>query len=765
MTVLQRDRAGQWEPHEIDARSPSSFDEFGFQPSQAEWKGVSNGVAFFGERALFVSEGNSGHVAIYDSSESRRRFIDLTAPGYPDSYTGALAFDSQAGILYVVDQANNRVAAVDSKTRQVLSSVRVGQLPFALALSPDRQKLYVTHVGVFAYHMVPDASPANARTTGLPFPPLPPTAPLAPEANSLAILDVSNPAALQLEGFVPLGGSPSGVVAAKDRVFVSCADDDSIAVIDPATRTVTGRILLRIPGLENLRGIIPLGMAYDENSGWLLAAEAGINAVAVIDTAAKRLLGHIPAAWYPTSVAIAGGAPNATEVLVANARGHGIGPDAPTAGRPRGSLLPTHLFQGTVSIFPMPAAEDLAAMTETVLRANGFQPHPAPTPAAPAHPPVRHVVLIVKEGRAFDEVLGDIHATGSGPVMSDASIARYGLNGVVDGGHQRLSFKDAHVTPNTHAIATQWAFSDNFYADGDGTVDGHHWLNGVYPNAWTESSLFAAYGNLKDFRMSAAPGRLAFPGMASSVLPEDAPAGRSLFAHLREHNVSFLNFGEGFDLPGAVQQPKMGALGARFLTDMPMLAALHDRTSQQYPGYNLSISDQDRADAFIHEMDEDFVKTGSDLPRFLYIYLPGDAASSSNTDEAHPYKESYIADNDLALGRIVGYLSASKWWSDMVVLVTESTAVGGIDHISANRTLLLAAGPWVKRGYVSHTNVSFPGLLKTIFWLFGVPPLNLFDASASDLRDCFAVSPDTAVYRAQPIDPRIYAPPPGEGPQ
>lgn len=754
MTVLQRDRAGQWEPREIDSRSPAAFDEFGFENTGGEWKGVANGIAFVSDRAIAVSEGNSGRVAIYDSGESRRRPIDLNAAGYEDSYTGAMAVDSQSGILYVADQANNRVAAIDLKTRQPLSSVSVGPLPFAMTLSADRQKIYVTNVGVFPYKMMPAASVATAKVTGLAFPPEAPAGP-AEGAQSLAIVDVSNPGAMKLEGFVKVGGSPSAVLAANGRVYVSCADDDSIAVIDPAQRVVEDRITLRIPGLDSLRGVIPLGMAFDERSGWLLVAEAGINAIGVIDTKTKRMLGHIPAAWYPTSVAIAG-----EEVLAANARGHGIGPDAPGGNRPRGSLLPSHLFQGSVSIFKLPAPEDLPGLTETVMRANGF----APKHAAPAGlPPVKHVVLILKEGRSYDEVLGDEVMGDAAPgdpgrsAMGDPALARYGLNGTVDGGHQRLSFKGAKLTPNTHAIARQWTFSDNFYSDGEGTVDGHHWINGVYPNAWTESSLFAAYGNLKDFRMSPAAGRLAFPGMASSVTPEDNPASSSLWSHLAQQGISFFNFGEGFDLPGAVQGKNMGPLGARFLIDMPMMAALRERTSRDYPGYNLSISDQDRASAFIRQVDDDYVKTGKDLPQFVYIYLPGDAAGPANTDDAHPYKESYIADNDLALGRIVEYLSATKWWNDIAVFVTESTAVGGVDHISANRTLLLAAGPWIKRGYVSHMNVSFPGLLKTIFRIFGIPPLNLMDASAADLGDCFAKSPDPAPYRVQAVDPRVFA--------
>lgn len=746
MTVLERDRTGEWEAREIDSRSPAASDEFGFENTGGEWKGVSNGVAFIGERTIAVSEGNSGRVAIYDSGESRRRAIDLNTGLYSDSYSGAIAFDSQSGILYVVDQANQRVVAVDSKTRQVLSSVKVGPLPFAATLSTDRRKLYVTNVGVYAYQLVPDASIATAKTTGLPFPPLPPGK-RADGAQSLAVVDVSNPEAMKLEGFAPLGGSPSGVVAGNDRVYVSCADDDSIAVVDPVSRAVEDRISLRIPGLEDLRGIIPLGLAYDEKSGWLLVAESGINAVGVIDTRSKRVLGQIPEAWYPTSVAIAG-----EEVLAGSARGHGIGADSPGPNRARGSLLPSNLFRGSVSIFKIPAPEDLAALTETVMRANGFAPKRA---GLPAPPPIRHVVLIVKEGRAFDEVLGDIGGVEIN-TMADAALARYGLNGVVEGGHQRLSLKGARLTPNTHAIAQQWAFSDNFYSDGDGTVDGHHWINGVYPNAWTESSLLAAYGNLKDFRMSEAPGRLAFPGMASSVLPEDSPDGSSLWSHLAQGGISFFNFGEGFDLPGAVAGKDFGPLGARFVDGMPMDAALRDRTSRQYPGYNLAISDQDRASAFIREIEANFVKNGRDLPQLIYVYLPGDAAGSANTDDAHPYKESWIADNDLALGRILEYLSGTKWWGDMAVFVTESTAVGGVDHISANRTLLLAAGPWIKRGYISHTNVSLPGLLKTIFRIFGAPPLNLFDAAAADLSDCFADTADTSRYRAQAADPRVF---------
>ena len=215
--------------------------------------------------------------------------------------------------------------------------------------------------------------------------------------------------------------------------------------------------------------------------------------------------------------------------------------------------------------------------------------------------------------------------------MGDAELARYGLNGIVDGGHQRFSIKDVHVTPNHHAIARQWAFSDNFYADCDGTVDGHHWLTGVYPNAWTESSLLAAYGDMKDFRMSAAPGRLSFPGSASSVQPEDAAAARNALEPPGQPRDFVLQLRRRASICRARAAARHGPLGARFLTDMPMPAALYYAHLAASTRASISpISDQDRASAFIREVDEKFVKAGADLPQFLFVYLPGDAAGAPN---------------------------------------------------------------------------------------------------------------------------------------
>jgi YVTN family beta-propeller protein len=768
-TVLEHpSREGRWQVRQVVA---GSMDAAGISNGLG-WNSVSLGVALASERSIYLAEGESGRVSLFDSTDERRRVLDLNQGGFKDSFTGDLALDVARGMLYVADQANFRVAAIDVRSRQVVSSVRVGRLPFAMSLSPDGRKLYVANCGMFEYHAL-----AGAPDTGLSFPAfgfpgveaasgvtrggivvpgLGETG--APEADSVAVVDVTNPSALKLEAWVPTGlpfggavrggSGPAGILAAGGKVFVSNANDDSVTILDAATNRVETEIPIRIPGLEGLRGVIPIGLAYYEPSAWLLVAEAGINAVGVIDVRERRVIGHLPVGWFPTRVALAG-----DSVLVTNARGHGVGPNAP--GAFAGSTLVGWLYQGTVTAFHLPAREDLKAHTEAVLEMNGFRPRPAP--AAPL-PPIRHVVLIVKESMSYDEVLGDMATARNGPVMGDGKLARLGSHGLADGRRERLSIKDVDITPNHHYLARRFASSDNFYADGEASVEGHHWLAGVYPNPWVASSAAAAYGERKSFRLGSAPGRLSFAGMAASVEPEDVGEAGTLWDHLAAHGVPFLNFGEGFELAGVREVAGLGPSGVRLLTNMPMPAALFRNTVRSYPGFNLAISDQYRAARFIDELEARYGKTGASLPALLYVHLPGDYLAEARPQDGYPFQESHVADNDYALGRILEYLSGTPWWRDMAVFVTEADTHGGVDHVDAHRTVLLCAGPWAKPGYVSHRNVSFPGLLKTIFHLLQLPPLNLYDAAAADLTDCFAKTPDASRYRAVPEDARIFDP-------
>jgi DNA-binding beta-propeller fold protein YncE len=714
-----------------------------------EWHSVFMGLAFDSEATLYASEGEPGRIRRIDlQTGNSERWITLNQAGYHDSYTGDLAFDSQRGLLFAVDQANFRLAIIDVRRRKILASIRTGRLPFAVALAPDGKRAYVTNLGMFEYRAIPGADAKQVKETGLPFPAFGfPSAeaergtrretergavnvpglgkPNSLEANSLAVVDVANPAAPRIVREVPsglpfgknvLGGSsPSGVLATSDTIYVTNANQDSISTIDAHTLRRQPDIPLHIPGYESLRGVLPIGLALTPDGKWLLVAEAGINAIGVVDLATRQLVGHIPAAWFPTQVRVAGGL-----VFVANAKGHGTGPN---------DRHQRDLRRGTLERFRLPSRAALDKLTAQVTANNHFEP-PAP-PAAP--PPIEHVVIIVKENRTYDEVFGDLPGRNGAPAL-----ARWGQK----------------VTPNHHAMAQTWSISDNFYADSEVSVDGHHWLVGSYPNAWTVSSLDAAYGGEKSFRFpTTAPGRLLFAESDSSVHPEEQLEAGTLWHHLERHGVSFLNFGEGFELAGVDEHENLEPTGARYLTNVPMPEPLYRNTSRHYPGFNMNIPDQYRATQFIAE-----IQAKTELPKLIFIHLPNDHTAKERPAAGYPSEASYVADNDLALGRITEFLSHSAWWPKMAILITEDDSQSGVDHVDSHRTVLMAAGPYVRRNYTSHVNTSFPGLLKTAFWLLHLPPLNLYDATAADLSDCFTTTPELAPYTALPVGPALFDP-------
>lgn len=781
LSFFELDKKGTWLIHHTLAaraeRRPSD--------DEKELRSTFVGVVFADEKHIWMAEGNSGRVRLLDTTTGeRRRLIDLNDGKFRDSFATDLALDAARGILYISDQANFRVVAVDTKHSRILSSVSIGILPSNIILSQDGNALYAANVGVFQYSPIPGGDANKGLTTGIAFPAfgfpsreamegvtrrtemgevkVPGLGdPNVKEANSIAIVDVADPSAMKVRDFVKTGrpfspetaggSSPSGVLAAAGAVYVSNAHDDTISVIDPKEAVVKSEIELRIPGLEKLRGIMPLGMAYDADSGWLLVAEAGINAVGIIDTKTNTVIGHVPVGWFPTRVALREGM-----VYAANAKGHGTGPNLPGREQYQDSNgLIDLLHRGSLSVFPLPAKAELEKHTATVMSANGFLP--APGPAGPIPPEIKYTVLIVKENRTYDEVFGDLGTVANGGTAGIPALARLGTAGYADGGGSRLSLQRTNVTPNHHSMAKQWAFSDNFYSDSEVSVDGHHWLVGNYPDAWTESSLMAAYAGQKDFRFpTTAPGRLIFAGTDSSVHPEEIEEAGTIWHQLERYQIPFRNFGEGFELAGVQEEPGEKPTGARFLTNVPMPDPLYRNTSRIYPGFNMNIPDQYRAAQFIADIEENFVKPGKELPRFIFIHLPNDHMTKPRPEDGYPYAASYVADNDLALGKIVEYLSHSPWWKQMAIFITEDDAQGGRDHIDAHRTVLLGVGPYFKKNYAVHINSSFPGLLKTIFRILGVPPLNLYDACAADLSDAFTTEPDFSTYTPLRPDVRLF---------
>jgi len=785
LTVLQRDGKGR-----VRARHISPPAEGTDEARETTWRNVFMGVAFAGANEVFVSEGDSGRVRRINI---RRELdlvdvYDLNTGGFHDSYSGDLAYDPDRQLLYVVDQTNFRVVVLDVRQKRVAASVKVGRLPFNIALSPDRRKVYVTNAGMFVYEPIPDADVSQPRETGLAFaafgfpseearngaarktaqgavnvPGL--GGPNVPESNSLCVINVENPAEPKVVGFVrtgqPVGeeshggSSPSGVLAVGDRIYVANAHNDSISVVDANSLEAKAEIPIRIPGMEELRGVLPSGLAYHAASGWLFVAEAGINAVGVIDTKTNAVIGHVPAAWYPLAVQVHG-----DDVFAAAALGHGTGPNANKMIAIRERESRGH--RGAVTAFPLPSAAELKKLTREVLELNGFVPRKRLSP--PVYPDaLRHVVVIVKESRTFDEVLGDVTRTAGDTVNGAPMLARFGRVGSADeaggGFSARENLRPVNVTPNHHVMTSRWAFSDNFYSDADSSVAGRHWLMGVPPNPWTMASLLASYGGNREYRLpTSAPGRLNFPESNSSIHPEGVPERGTLFDHLERSGISFRSFGEGFELGGVVRNTGMEPTGARFLINVPMADSLYRNTSRDYPIYNMNIPDQYRATQFINEIEELYRKPGKELPRFLYIHLPNDDMALARPDDGYPFTASYVADNDYALGRIVEYLSKSPWWKNMVIFVTEDEGHGGLDHVDTHRVPFLALSPYARPNYVSHRNVSFPGLLKTTFQILGIPPLNLFDAAATDLSDCFHDKPGFAPHELQEIQDYLLVP-------
>ncbi len=723
------------------------------------WRSDSLGIAFEGNNRIYVSEGHSGRVRLINAGNGGLiRTYSLNQGDFRASSSAGLALDPKRKRLYVVDPANFRLAVFDLGTGRVTHSVPVGGSPLQISLSPDKRQAFVTSMGTFNDPPRPEAEQKGPPVSGFALPAgnfslseargaaipraqgVEARDPVLSDASasggsSVTVVDLSNDApgvAKQIQLGPPPGdkagggGSPSGVLATEGAVYVSTGTSDGIVVIDRATLTLSGEIPLRIPGLESFRGILPGKMAFDAASKRLYVAEGGINAVAVIDSARRKVLGHLPVGWSPADVQIHGG-----NLYVANAKGQGTGPNA-SREEALSARMMADFGHGTISIIPLAEAASLEAHTAQVMANNGFTAadgSPTPIPEA-----IKHVVLIVKESRTYDEVFGDMEQAANGPVNGAPALARFGNLGFAEqdrsGLVTRKELKDIPITPNHRALAERFAFSDNFYSD----------------SAWSAGGPRGPLGY--GVRSESQP----------NLLPEEQVGTGALWRHLDAHGVTYRNFGAGSEVASIVKGEGEKPAGNSTPTNAPEQEQLLANTSRTYPGFNMSIPDQYRAGQFIAEIEELYRKPGKELPSFLYICLPNDHMAKPRLEGGYPFRASYVADNDLALGRIVEYLSKSPWWKEMAILVTEGNARGGVDHVDSHRSILLAVSPYARRNCASHRNVGFPGLLKTAFRILRVPPLNLNDATAADLGDCFTSSADFRPYELRPVRKDLFDP-------
>jgi YVTN family beta-propeller protein len=787
-----------------------------------EFRAAFMGIAIAPDnQTLYAAGGNQGSVFVYDlRTRQRLATVNLNDDKYKDSFLGALALTRDGKRLYVVDQANYRVIAFDTVTRKAVESLPTGRAPFAVALAPDERKLFVTNAGVFRYSLVEGYDPKNPKDTALTFPPygFPSEAaqkggqfegktvpglgdPNDDAAASVWAYDVQTDGRLRLSqrtktgrligtqanGLTVVGASsPSGIVAGKKFVFVSNANNDSVTVLDAASQKIVAHVELNLldeaarawrkQGLQlsqadavtlrRLRGQIPFGLALSRDERRLYVTESGVNAVAVVDTTKLQVLGHIPTAWFPSQVAVSD---DGKTLYVANAKGFGSGPN----GGPRFKLGADGTYvgaiqKGVISVVPVPEDKALGGLTQQVLANNGFT-LPAPSAQAPSVVPnafgqpseqIKHIVFITKENRTQDQVFGDISQDSTGrKLAAEASLALYGEKAKVFDRVNKAVFEDVNVSPNHHALARRFAFGDNFYLDADVSADGHRWLVGVYPNAWVETSLAAAYGGHRDFRpTNAAPGRLTFTGSSAALHPEDYLEAGSIWEHLFRLKVPFRNYGEGLELGGVEEEADFEPTGGRFPVNYPIPQPLLDNTARDFPTFNMNVSDVYRWEQFERDFRTRYVEGREPMPAFLNIYLPNDHAAKERPEDGYPYRASFIADNDWALGQMIAMLSRTPQWKNMAIFITEDDAQDGLDSIDAHRSLLMVVSPYARKGYAVPTHTSIASIFKTVYLLLGLSPLNQYDAAAADLRDAFTLTPDFTPYDALAVDARIFDP-------
>jgi YVTN family beta-propeller protein len=748
------------------------------------------GVAFSPDsKKVFLSGGDNGAVIIYDITtfqplDSISLNGKINGEDFGDSFTSDLLLNESKNELLVLDRGNFRLVRIDLNTKTITASVKTGRQPFGLALSPDKKMAFVANVGMYEYPLIHGATPKNYDSlmiSGHPYAnntkqsiegtifegrKIPGVgSPHAPEAMSVYTIDLAANHVIDKfktghqvgqmieEAEVTGGASPNSIAVSSSYAYVTNATNDNISIIDYRHHKITGHIPIEVDRrIDKYRGLLPFGITLSKDEKTLYVALLGFNAVAVVDVESKKTIGLIPTGWGPARVLLS---KDEKEIFVISCRGLGAGPNGgknfikPVQGTYIGDIQ-----LATFQKISMPDEKQLATYTKKVIN-NTFKTvvisddgkNPLPPLPGIRKSPIKHIVYITKENRTYDEVMGQMK-TGKG----DSTLARFGVGVNVYG--KTDTVLNADVMPNHHKVSKEFSFSDNFYCDSDASIHGHHWMVGVIPNEWVETNS-SADKTAKLF--SKAPGRR-FPGSTGSMDPEDYAETGGLWEALERKNISFYNFGEANETAHVREEWYDTLTGAAHGVMVPMQKALYTRTSHNYAGFNTNIPDQFRMEQFETEFTKMWLKGKEKMPQLIAMQLPNDHGAGPRPNDGYPYQHSYMADNDMAVGRILHFLSRTPYWKNMLVIVTEDDPQGGVDHIDAHRSMLMMAGPYAKRNYVSHTHANFGSILKVVYNILGVPYVNQYDVTASLLQDFFTEKPDYRPYNFVLPDKRVFDP-------
>ena len=580
------------------------------------------------------------------------------------------------------------------------------------------------------------------------------------------------------------------------HLYVTLSNHDAVAILETSGGANIRYLNTRLPE-QAYGGSYPNALAQSPDGKRLYVANASSDAIAVFkvekeparvdeptpkqqqgqDLALKGRIAQtadyfIPTEWYPTALVATG-----NELLVASGKSEGTGPNVTPAGKDKdtrpGSRPHAYiasLLRGSIGRVNLHEAErDRRMLTQEVVRSNRIEGRLGKIEFQPGGHPIRHVIYIIKENRTYDQVFGDI-PEGNG----DPSLVMYG----------------EQITPNQHKLARQFGLLDNFYDSGEVSGDGHVWSTSAITSDYTEKTWQIDYrGNERMYDYEGWVGD--YIPMNAGVPDVNEPATGYLWGNLARHNLSYRHYGEFVSTtwctdtepnnppslgglgehpstcarkevkPGEALPPELGGGKSPYQYTIPVLAydtptkpELKGHYDPNYADFKIDYPDQFRADEFLREF-AGFVQarasgSGEQLPGFVLLRLPND--HTAGTRPGSPTPAASVADNDLALGRVVAAVSSSPYWQDTAILVLEDDAQNGADHVDAHRSLALVISKYSPGGArhpaVDHHFYTTVNMVHTMEVLLGLPPMNANDAYAPLMAPLFAGAGDQPPFKA-----------------
>jgi DNA-binding beta-propeller fold protein YncE len=672
------------------------------------------GLAFSSDGSrLYAGNGARGSLTEFRVSGATlavERKIDLY-PGEPAGVPHLIGeMVAQKDRLLVADGEQAKVLVVDTEAGKVLNSIAVARNPYSMLLSPDGASVFVSSwsTAQINEYRLSDGRELSRINVG-------------PHPTEMLWLPAPGaPAARDGDGDdddrKPAGSSP--------RLAVACANTNAvyITVKENGAWRVKEKVNVALTPRQPA-GMTPSALSLSPDKRRMYVACSDANAVAVTDVtgSATKVLGFVPTGWYPTAVR----ALKDSRLLVLNGKGMGShpNPDGPNPFRwptpaPKKEYVAA-IQEGSALMIPNFGDKELEAYTKTVMQNSPYRDSLLdkaevakgnPVPDVPGGPtPIKHVILLMKENRTYDQVLGDMKE-GNG----DPNLVLFGEK----------------ITPNHHKLAQEFVLLDNFYVNADVSADGFYWT----------TAAIAPDTNQKTWPLSYAR-RIYARGSGNPEGTRQAPGGH-IWDKAAEAGVSFYNY--GFTAVNLPNPPETGIQIADVRDHI-----LKPHTSYEFRQHDRSFSDVTRMQVFLRDLAE-WEKKG-EMPRLIVMTIGNDHTEGTRPGIRSPI--SCVADNDQAFGVMVEGLTKSKFWASTAMFVLEDDAQDGADHVDSHRSPAYVISPYTRRHAADSTLYNTTSVLRTIELILGLKPMTMFDAAARPMANVFRGQANLAPYRNEP--PRV----------